>query len=112
MLLASIIFRQFHTGLAGQHNSGYKKRQDRPRDKTIWRAEKNTELKITSKQKEIRIFSKQDKWLGHEFDETGNTPNTEKVKPILELKHPEKQKQLKSVLGAKQYLTKLYREYR
>ena len=44
--------------------------------------------------------------VGHEFDETGNTPNTEKVKPILELKHPENQKQLKSVLGAKQYLTK------
>ena len=46
------------------------------------------------------------KWLGHEIDETGIKPNTEKVKAILNLKQPENQKQLKSFLGAIQYITK------
>ena len=46
------------------------------------------------------------KWLRHEIDETGFKPNKEKVKAILELKHPENQKQLKSFLGAIQYLAK------
>ena len=46
------------------------------------------------------------KRLGHEIDETGIKPNKENVKAILELKHPENPKQLKSFLGAKQYLAK------
>ena len=44
--------------------------------------------------------------MGHEINETGIKPNKEKVKAILELKHPENQKQLKSFLGAIQYLAK------
>ena len=36
----------------------------------------------------------------------GIKPNKENVKTILELKHPENQKQLKSFLGAIQYLAK------
>ena len=47
------------------------------------------------------------KWLGHEIDEEGIKPNKEKVKAILDLKHPENPKQLKSFLGAIQYLVKL-----
>ena len=46
------------------------------------------------------------KWLGHEIDEEGMKPNKEKVKAILDLKHPENPKQLKSFLGAIQYLAK------
>ena len=46
------------------------------------------------------------KWLGHEIDEEGIKPNKEKVKAILDLKHPENPKQLKSFLGAIQYLAK------
>ena len=52
------------------------------------------------------FFLKKSKWLGHEIDKTGIKPNKEKVKAILELKHPENQKQLKSFLGAMQYLAK------
>ena len=52
------------------------------------------------------FFLNKTKWLGHEFDETGIKPNKEKVKAILELKHPKNQKQLKSFLGAIQYLAK------
>ena len=52
------------------------------------------------------FFLNSTKWLGHEIDETGINPNKEKVKAILELKHPENQKQLKSFLGAIQYLAK------
>ena len=46
------------------------------------------------------------KLLGHEIDEDGIKPNKEKVKAILDLKHPENPKQLKSSLGAIQYLGK------
>ena len=46
------------------------------------------------------------KWLGHEIDGTGIKPNEKNVKAILNLKHPESQKQRKSFLGAIQYLAK------
>ena len=46
------------------------------------------------------LFKNKMKWLGHEIDENGIKPNKEKVKAILELKHPENPKQLKSFLGA------------
>ena len=46
------------------------------------------------------------KWLGHEIDKEGIKPNKEKVTTILDLKHPENPKQLKSFLGAIQYLAK------
>ena len=46
-------------------------------------------------------------WLGHEIDEDGIKPNKEKVEAILELKHTETPKQLKSFLGAIQCLTKI-----
>ena len=52
------------------------------------------------------FFLNKTKWLGHEIDEMGIKPNKEKVKAILELKHPENQKQLESFLGAIQYLAK------
>ena len=47
------------------------------------------------------------KWLGHEKDEDGIKPNKEKVKPILDLEHPENPKQIKSFLEAIHYLAKL-----
>ena len=46
------------------------------------------------------------KLLGHEIEEKGIKPNTKKEKAILELKHPENQRQLESLLGAIQYLAK------
>ena len=51
-------------------------------------------------ERKSEFFLNSTKWLGHEIDETGIKPNKEKVKAILELKHPENQKQLKSFLGA------------
>ena len=57
-------------------------------------------------ERKSEFFLKCTKWLGHEIDETGIKLNKEKVKAILELKHPENQKQLKSFLGAIQYLAK------
>ena len=56
--------------------------------------------------KKSEFFFHKTKWLGHEIDETGIKPNKEKVKAILDLEHPENQKQLKSFLGAIQYLAK------
>ena len=49
---------------------------------------------------------KQTKWLGHEIDENGIKPNEEKVEAILKLNPPENTKELKSFLGAIQYMAK------
>ena len=57
-------------------------------------------------ERKFKFFLNKTKWLVHEIDEMGIKPNKEKVKAILELKHPENQKQLKSFLGAIQYLAK------
>ena len=57
-------------------------------------------------ERKSEFFLNKTKWLGHEIDETRIKPNKEKVKAILELKHPKNQKQLKSFLGAIQYLAK------
>ena len=56
------------------------------------------------------------KWLGHEIDENGIKPNKEKVKAILELKHPENPKQLKIFSRGNtifcKILTKMFRKNR
>ena len=52
------------------------------------------------------FFKNQTKWLGHEIDENGIEPNEEKVEAILRLKPPENTKELKSFLGAIQYMAK------
>ena len=49
---------------------------------------------------------KETKWLGHEINENGIKPNDEKVEAILKLKPPENTKDLKSILGAIQYMAK------
>ena len=49
---------------------------------------------------------KQTKWLRHEIDENGIKPNEEKVEAILKLNPPENTKELKSILGAIQYMAK------
>ena len=59
-------------------------------------------------ERKSEIFLNKTKWLGHEIDEMGIKPNKEKVKAILELKHPENQKQLKSFLPiSRKILTKI-----
>ena len=40
-------------------------------------------------EKKSEFFQNKIKWLGHEIDEDGIKPNKEKVKTILDLKHPE-----------------------
>ena len=64
----------------------------------------NTGYRASEKKSEF--FQNKIKWLGHEIDEDGIKPNKEKVKAILDLKHPENPEQLKSFLGAIQYLAK------
>ena len=49
---------------------------------------------------------KQTKWLGHEIDENGIKPNEEKVEARLKLNPAENTKELKSFLGAIQYMAK------
>ena len=56
--------------------------------------------------KKSELFMKKTIWLGNEIDENGIKSNTEKVKAILDLREPENTKQLKSFLGATQYLAK------
>ena len=57
-------------------------------------------------EKKSEFFQNKMKWFGHEIDEDGIKPNKEKVKAILDLKHPENPEQLKSFLVAIQYLAK------
>ena len=52
----------------------------------------NTGYRASEKKSEF--FLRKSSWLGHEIDETGITPNKEKLKAFLDLKHPESQKQL------------------
>ena len=56
--------------------------------------------------KKSEFFMKETKWLGHEINENGIKPNDEKVEAILKLKLPENTKDLKSFLGAIQYMAK------
>ena len=43
-------------------------------------------------ERKSEFFPNKTKWLGHESDETGIKPNTEKVRAILDLMHPTNQK--------------------
>ena len=56
--------------------------------------------------KKSEFFMIETKWLGHEINENGIKPNEEKVEAIIELKAPENTKDLKSFLGAIQYMAK------
>ena len=64
----------------------------------------NTGYRASKKKSEF--FMKQTKWLGHEIDENEIKPNEEKVEAILKLNPPENTKELKSFLGAIQYMAK------
>ena len=67
-------------------------------------------------ERKSEFFKNKLKWLGHEIDENGIKPNKEKIKAILELKHPENPKQLKfffqgnTIFG--KILTKIVRKNR
>ena len=52
------------------------------------------------------FFKNRIKWLGHEIDENGRKPKEEKVEAILKLEPPKNTKELKSFLGAIQYMAK------
>ena len=65
-------------------------------EKTCYRASK----------KKSEFFMNRIKWLGHEIDENGIKPNEEKIEAIQKLKPPENTKELKSFLGAIQYMAK------
>ena len=52
------------------------------------------------------FFINQTKWLGHEIDDNGIKPNEETVEATLRLKPPQNTKELKSFLGAIQYMEK------
>ena len=56
--------------------------------------------------KKSEFFMNETKWLGHEINENGIKPNEEKVEAIIKLKAPENTKDLKSFLGAIQYMEK------
>ena len=56
--------------------------------------------------KKSEFFMNRIKWLGHEIDENGIKPNEEKIEAKQKLKPPENTKELKSFLGAIQYMAK------
>ena len=56
--------------------------------------------------KKSEFLMNETKWLGHKINENGIELNEEKVEAILKLKAPENTKDLKSFLGAIQYMAK------
>ena len=61
---------------------------------------------MPGKWKKSEFLLNKTKRLGHDIDENGIKPNKETVKTIIDLKHRENQKQLKSFIGAIQCLAK------
>ena len=59
-----------------------------------------------AKRRKYEFFMSQTIWSGHEIDENGIKLYEEKVEAILQLKPPENTKELKSFLGAIQYIAK------
>ena len=81
--------RIFYPGMAGRYYSGNTGRPSRTRKKIFDILEKLENVGYRASEKKSDFFSNKTKWLGHEIDETGIKPNEDKVKAILELKHPE-----------------------
>ena len=52
------------------------------------------------------FFKSETEWVGHKSDQNGIRPLQDKLKAIQELKEPKNEKELKSFLGAIQYLSK------
>ena len=52
------------------------------------------------------LFKTELEWIGHKIDQNGITPLQDKLLAIKELKEPKNEKELKSFLGAIQYLSK------
>ena len=92
--------------MVGRHKSSNTRQQTRPREETIRRLEQLEKAGYRASKKRFEFFMKQTKWLGHEIDENGIKPNDEKVEAILKLNPPENTKELKSILGAIQYMAK------
>ena len=60
--------------------------------------------KLSSSKSEM--FKSEIEWIGHRIDQNGIRPLQDKLQAILDLKYPQNQKELKSFLGAIQYLSK------
>ena len=92
--------------MVGRYNSSNTWQQRRPRKETIGRSEQARKSGYRASKKKSEFFMKQTKWLGHEIDKNGIKPNEEKVEAILKLNPPVNTKELKSFLGAIQYMAK------
>ena len=75
-------------------------------EKKLFDVLEKLENRYRANERKSQFFKNKMKWLGHEINEDGIKPNKEKVKAMSELKHPEYPKELKSFLGAIQYLAK------
>ena len=53
------------------------------------------------------FFKSEVEWVGHKIDQNGIRPLQDRHKAIQELKEPKNEKELKSFLGAIQYLSKI-----
>ena len=52
-----------------------------------------------------KLFKTEIEWIGHKIDQNGIRPLQDKLLAIKELKEPKNEKELKSILGAIQYLS-------
>ena len=56
--------------------------------------------------KKCKIFKKEAEWVGHQINQDGIRPLQDKLKAITKINIPKNEKELKSFLGAIQYLSK------
>ena len=52
------------------------------------------------------FFKKETEWIGHRIDQNGIRPSQDKLEAITKIEKPKNEKELKSFLGAMQYLAK------
>ena len=62
---------------------------------------------LALKLKKCAFFQPEVNWLGHKLTSEGITPKITKTEAILKLQHPKSLKQLRSIMGSINHLSKL-----
>ena len=62
--------------------------------------------KLSLKLSKCEFYKTQVNWLGHKLSENGVTPKITKIEAILKFEHPHSLKQLRSLLGSMNHLSK------
>ena len=92
--------------MARRYNRSNKRLKAKTHGRTNRRVNKigNAEYRLSESKSEL--FKTEIEWIGHKIDQNGIRPLQDKLLAVKELKEPKNEKELKSFLGAIQYLSK------